>query len=1125
MSVGVVPSFGGKAPPTSLTASGRWGLGSLRRWAGSVANNKMTTTTTTTGHTKSDGPPGGKTTADYKRIFHQLDRLGRGSIEYGPLVSLLHQLGLPHVTEQHARAFCSLIDLDNRNGLDLEEFSRIRAVFNAEFDFNATPFFAADFAAQHNDPLGNVVEEGDEVTAARAEGGDQIKRLAPSRQPSADANDKHPHGGRIHPLKHGHRSASHSALNTNGTASQKGPHPGTASMKARATSDGLHSIRVAGMSTVVASLKGARGGGLNSFRMTSLRNLNTVANDKMTPRTKMRTAPKSQSMFDLGGDDDDAGPQTTRLMNELASRAPWRKKISRFVEHPIVVWTIIVLLIIDVIRFFISLLILEGLFGDNEGTREADDILDDISIGLLSVFMLEISLLLISMGRSFFRRPGYCVDFVVVPTAFALEIWYGGVGGFLVIPRLWRLIRVFSVGSDKNTQMVVSKLRALDKCMITVQNNFNRIARALQHKSDAVVALRTELIWINHPNPDSPIGVAGRRKLLEVDGEIPPAGPKPFDLQALEVKNEVMTIFDKFDVRSEGQISPADLKQTLTLANIFISDATAALVVAMFDRARNGYWEIGEFATIRDVLNGRWGMPDLLLDDTQFEATMKQLRYNVTHVRIEENEDPELHGQPSSTKKLKSDRARWRQKFATFLQSDQFITAVVVVLFMDLIRFFLTLLILEDVFSSTAQWRVDEMTYALKLLSIIFLSLFSLELFMLIIALGCDFFRTSYGYIFDLIVVPTCLVLEVLASTQIGGFLIVARLWRIVGVLRKVAHARRDKITRKESETEAKLIKFQNNFHRLAERVSAKHLELQQIEAELFKARKSTVAQSSTGTAPELEAMLRDNARAMGLTANTKVTTSSSSVTSSNVVGRVGPNGVISSAPTGTTSVRPSSGPTSRPTTTGTIPSIVATTTTPTSGVATNAPTSSMRALPMPSIAQAIQLSAGAATSPGGTITSTTMSSRPYGDDDSDDEPMPAAAAPDDDIDLPLPGTIADTAHKSASSNRRNNNSSNGPPSARGDEGRHRGSLAAHKRGHSASMQHNNNNNGSGGGAAAASTTAAAVVSGGSRAGRASGKNQIAMGIMTSPTTDHDTIANRNNHAIITIDPELPVAH
>jgi hypothetical protein len=77
---------------------------------------------------------------------------------------------------------------------------------------------------------------------------------------------------------------------------------------------------------------------------------------------------------------------------------------------------------IDVLRFFINLLILEGLFGDNAETREADDILHYISITVLSVFLAETSLLIISLGRTFFRSPGYVLDFVVVPTSFILEI-------------------------------------------------------------------------------------------------------------------------------------------------------------------------------------------------------------------------------------------------------------------------------------------------------------------------------------------------------------------------------------------------------------------------------------------------------------------------------------------------------------------------------------------------------------------------------------------------------------------------------------------------------------------------------------------------------------------------------
>ncbi len=66
-----------------------------------------------------------------------------------------------------------------------------------------------------------------------------------------------------------------------------------------------------------------------------------------------------------------------------------------------------------------------------------------ISLGIVSLFLLELLLLMFGLGKLFWRRIIYVVDFVIVLAAFIVEIFLEDIfATFIILFRLWRMVRV-----------------------------------------------------------------------------------------------------------------------------------------------------------------------------------------------------------------------------------------------------------------------------------------------------------------------------------------------------------------------------------------------------------------------------------------------------------------------------------------------------------------------------------------------------------------------------------------------------------------------------------------------------------------------------------------------------------
>jgi len=78
------------------------------------------------------------------------------------------------------------------------------------------------------------------------------------------------------------------------------------------------------------------------------------------------------------------------------------------------------------------------------GWEEAERIIHIISIAILSLFALELLLLMIGLGATFFRSPFYMLDAAIIATSlfFDLSTWNNEGAGLFILLRIWRLVRI-----------------------------------------------------------------------------------------------------------------------------------------------------------------------------------------------------------------------------------------------------------------------------------------------------------------------------------------------------------------------------------------------------------------------------------------------------------------------------------------------------------------------------------------------------------------------------------------------------------------------------------------------------------------------------------------------------------
>ncbi|KAL5082735.1 hypothetical protein RYX36_011156 [Vicia faba] len=184
---------------------------------------------------------------------------------------------------------------------------------------------------------------------------------------------------------------------------------------------------------------------------------------------------------------------TSNQQEYLFNRATWRTQWINFLESTLIRAISISLLITDLI-----ITILE-LSSSLISCKQKVNIVEErcfhwIGIGILSIISMKIIGLLVGLGFSFFKHPGYVVDGVVAIVALVMEVFMEKRGGgLLVVVSLWRVIRVVESVFELSDEAIEAQIEGI-VCQFELLKNENiRLLEIISEKDEIIEKLKEEL--------------------------------------------------------------------------------------------------------------------------------------------------------------------------------------------------------------------------------------------------------------------------------------------------------------------------------------------------------------------------------------------------------------------------------------------------------------------------------------------------------------------------------------------------------------------------------------------------------------------------------------------------------
>ncbi|CAL5191394.1 unnamed protein product [Lathyrus oleraceus] len=185
---------------------------------------------------------------------------------------------------------------------------------------------------------------------------------------------------------------------------------------------------------------------------------------------------------------------TTSTQQEyLFNRASWRTQLINFLESTIIRVISISLLVTDLIITILELS--SSLISCKQRVNIVEKLCFHwIGIGILSIISMKIIGLLVGLGFSFFKHPGYVVDGVVAIGALIMEgFMERRGGGLLVVVSLWRVIRVVESVFELSDEAIEAQIEGI-VCQFEVLRNENvRLLDIIHEKDEIIEKLKEEL--------------------------------------------------------------------------------------------------------------------------------------------------------------------------------------------------------------------------------------------------------------------------------------------------------------------------------------------------------------------------------------------------------------------------------------------------------------------------------------------------------------------------------------------------------------------------------------------------------------------------------------------------------
>uniref|UniRef100_A0A7N0TJD3 Voltage-gated hydrogen channel 1 n=1 Tax=Kalanchoe fedtschenkoi TaxID=63787 RepID=A0A7N0TJD3_KALFE len=113
---------------------------------------------------------------------------------------------------------------------------------------------------------------------------------------------------------------------------------------------------------------------------------------------------------------------------------------------------------------------------------------------IVSILLTKSVALAVGLGVSFFKRPGYLLDGVVLVLALVLEVGFEeSGGGLIVVVSLWRVVRIVEGAFELSDEAIERKIEVILSQLEVVKEENMALKNEMKEKERAISELQQEL--------------------------------------------------------------------------------------------------------------------------------------------------------------------------------------------------------------------------------------------------------------------------------------------------------------------------------------------------------------------------------------------------------------------------------------------------------------------------------------------------------------------------------------------------------------------------------------------------------------------------------------------------------
>lgn len=186
---------------------------------------------------------------------------------------------------------------------------------------------------------------------------------------------------------------------------------------------------------------------------------------------------------------------TKHDINNQVIRATWRIKLINFLESTPIRVISIILILLDLILTILDLSSsLISCMPNKTNGKILAGYYHWVGIGILIILCTKTMALAIGLGFSWFGRPGYVVDGVVLSGALVMEVLLERKGGgLLVVVSLWRVLRVVESAFELSDQAIEAQIETIICQFDGLKDENRRFLEIIAEKDKMIKNLEEDL--------------------------------------------------------------------------------------------------------------------------------------------------------------------------------------------------------------------------------------------------------------------------------------------------------------------------------------------------------------------------------------------------------------------------------------------------------------------------------------------------------------------------------------------------------------------------------------------------------------------------------------------------------